>query len=131
MTCHDAAPLLSPSLDDALSATQDVELRQHVDRCDMCRSRLNRLRAARDAFRLAAPRERSTPERTPTMPPPAAAAAALLAIAMLLLAFVLRGPAPTSDVTTDLLLMPFESTHAHQPCFYASDCGIGSEAQLP
>ena len=133
ITCHDIEPLLSPSLDEALSATEERTLREHLATCDACTRRLDRLQVTRDAFRLSTPEplKRRYRRRTPFMPPAAAAAAGIAAM-LLMLAFWFGARTPArSNVTDDLVFMTLEPAAESVPCYYASDCGIQSAAQMP
>ena len=133
MTCQDIQPLLSPSLDEALSATEERTLREHLALCDACIRRLDRLQVTRDAFRstIPEPLQRRHRGRTPFIPP-AAAAAAGIAAALLMLAFWFGARAPAvSTVTDDLVFMTLEPAAESLPCYSVSDCSIRSAAQMP
>lgn len=130
MTCREVEPLLSPSLDEALDAADEARLRAHLAACAACAARVDRLRAARDAFRLAVPAQASRraarpPDTWPSSRPTAAAAMAL-GLAVLALVFTQTPEPEPPAYASELVWMEFpaDDVRPMPPCYLPSDCGL-------
>ena len=138
MTCRDAEVLLSPALDEALEAHEERRLRSHLAECAACTRRLDRLRAARDAFRLGAPVAATTSVRSGRRRLPVRAAVAVAAVVAVAFAGAMlsRTPpveAPTADphALTSMEFLPAEPQAEASPCYRAADCGVDALTRTP